>query len=83
MRIGRLCHADNSAEILKWRVEGDTLDESDDEDVDGMVMDAGDLDQEAQLLERYFILKPASLCDGQGIAAAFGITAALSKFSSR
>ena len=52
LHTGRLCHADNSAELLKWRAEGDTLDESDDEDVDGMVMDAGDLDQEAQLLER-------------------------------
>lgn len=43
---------DKPAEQLRWRAEGEDVDESDDEDTDGMVMDAGDLDEEAQVLER-------------------------------
>ena len=50
---GRLCHLDNSEEHLRWRTEGDDADDSEEDEVDGMVMDAGDLDQEAEVLERY------------------------------
>ena len=51
---GRLCHLDNSAEQLRWRAEGQDLDDSDTED--GMILDAGDLDQEAQVLERSAVM---------------------------
>lgn len=53
MSVGRLCHLDNSEERLRWRAEGDDGDESEEDSDDGMVMDAGDLDQEAEVLERY------------------------------
>ena len=58
---GRLCHLDNSAEQLKWRAEGEDLDDSDTEDADGMILDAGDLDQEAQVLERSAVMLACGL----------------------
>lgn len=53
---GCLCHVDNSAEQLKWRAEGQDLDDSDTEDADGMIWNAGDLDQEAEVLERSAVI---------------------------
>ncbi len=49
---GRLYHADNKDTLLRWRNEGEHQSDSEDEDGDQLV-DANDLDQDEQLLERF------------------------------
>lgn len=50
---GRLYHNDSQDTLLRWRLEGDQHSDSDEEDERDMVVDANDLNQHEELLERY------------------------------
>lgn len=49
---GYLYHSDNQDTLLRWRFEGDQQSESEDEDEGDVVLDANDLNQDEELLER-------------------------------
>lgn len=51
-RVGRLYHTDNNETFLRWRKEGQQQIDSDEEDDGNQLVDANDLDQDEQLLER-------------------------------
>lgn len=51
MSAGRLYHSDSQDTLLRWRLEGES--DSDEEDEGDMVLDANDLNQHEELLERY------------------------------
>lgn len=49
---GRLYHSDSQDTLLRWRYEGDQHSDSESEDEGDMVVDANDLNQHEELLER-------------------------------
>ena len=53
MPAGRLYHSDSQDTLLQWRLQGDQHSDSDEEDEGDMVLDANDLNQHEELLERY------------------------------
>lgn len=53
MLAGRLYHNDSQDTLLRWRLEGDQHTDSEEEDEGDMVVDANDLNQHEELLERY------------------------------
>ena len=52
MTTGHLYHSDSQDTLLRWRFEGDQQSESEDEDEGDVVLDANDLNQDEELLER-------------------------------
>ncbi len=50
---GHLYHTDNDETLLRWRKEGEQQSDFDDDDDDGsQLVDANDLDEDEQLIER-------------------------------
>lgn len=50
---GRLYQNDSQDTVLRWRLEGEQHSDSEEEDEGDMVVDANDLNQHEELLERY------------------------------
>ncbi len=49
---GHLYHTDNDKTLLRWRKEGEQQSDSDDEGDGSQLVDANDLDEDEQLIER-------------------------------
>ena len=56
MDAGRLYHTDNHDAVLRWRKPGEQQSDTDDEDDDDMLLDANDLNQDEEHLERQAIM---------------------------
>lgn len=50
---GRLYHRDSQDTVLRWRFQGDQHSDSEGDEEGDMVLDANDLNQREELLERY------------------------------
>ena len=49
---GHFYHTDNDETLLRWRKEGEQQSDSDDGDDSSQLVDANDLDEDEQLIER-------------------------------
>ena len=60
MPAGRLYHNDSQDTLFQWRLEGDQHSGSEEEDEGDMVVDANDLNEHEELLERYMNIVQAT-----------------------